>query len=73
LFQFYAIGPYGQGGSASESLLLGAGTLLTSLPLHSLVSYCTVLYQTIPNRHFRSGMSLYLSFILWLGKNLSLK
>ena len=42
-------------------------------PLHSLVSYCNVLYQNIPNRNIRSGMSLCLFLILWLGNNLSLK
>jgi hypothetical protein len=30
----------------SESSLLGAGSPLPSIPLHSIVSYCTVPYQT---------------------------
>jgi hypothetical protein len=29
----------------SESSLLGAGSPLPSIPLHSIVSYCTVPYQ----------------------------
>ncbi|KAF3631788.1 hypothetical protein FXO37_27774 [Capsicum annuum] len=34
----------------SESLLLGAGSPLPSIPLHSIISYCTVPYQNLSNQ-----------------------
>ena len=50
----------------SESSLLGAGSPLPSIPLHSIVSYCTVPYQIhlLSERKGENSHSRFFIFIL---------
>ena len=51
----------------SESSLLGAGSPLPSIPLHSIVSYCTVPDQIHLLSERKVAAYIYYSFRIWIG------